>query len=410
MAKIGILTFHRSNNTGAFIQCYSLLTKLRADFPEHDVEVIDYCTDRTILNYSWKIKDYVAATNKKSQEGICQKNGRMIKNILRLVLRPHILKDRKRENDLFEADRKYLLLSKERLVSGNTDDFVKFVENKYDIIVVGSDCVWQYVNYPFPNAYLLKGEIAKIKMSYAACAYKMDLDKMSDGDIGYMRAALASFDYLGVRDVETEKMLTQLSLPFEHNCDPAFLLNMEDIPVDIRELRAKMERKGVDFSRKIIGLQVSYKYIGKWVRDLFDDREYQIVALRMRNAYAEVFLEDITPFEWSRVFSFFYCTVTDFFHGTLLSLMNHTIPIVFDTGFLDEGRESRIGDVMKRMDLSDYYYKVKDDKMPAAWLNTVMEKVTASEGKIDFDTISERESRYYQGFKKKLEEYLLKLQ
>lgn len=409
MAKIGILTFHRSNNTGAFIQCYSLLCKLKKDFPEHVIEVIDYCTDRTILNYSWKIKDYVAATNKKSQEGICEKNRRMIKNILRLMLRPYILKDRKKENELFETDRRYLMLSGERMVSEKIDDFVKFVENKYDVIVVGSDCVWQYVNYPFPNAYLLKGEIAKIKMSYAACAYKMDLDKMSSNDIGYMKDALASFDYLGVRDVETEKILTELSLPFEHNCDPAFLLDLEEVPVDICKLREKLERLGVDFKRKVIGLQVSYKHIGKWVRDLFDESEYQIVALRVRNAYAEVFLEDITPFEWSRVFTFFYCTVTDFFHGTLLSLINHTLPIAFDSGFLKDGRESRIGDVMKRMGLSDLYYKVENDKAPTAWLNAAVEKIEASEGKAEFDTIIEGESRYYQGFKKKLEEYLLKL-
>lgn len=410
MAKIGILTFHRSNNTGAFIQCYALLNKLRKDFPEHAIEVIDYCTDRTISNYSWKIKDYVAFTNKNPLEGICGRAGRVIKNILRIALRPYILKDRKKENTLFEADRKYLLLSKERLVSENIDEFTKFVENRYDVIVVGSDCVWQYANYPFPNAYLLKGEIAKIKMSYAACAYKMDLDKMSSDNIRYMKSALASFDYLGVRDVETEKVLTELSLPFEHNCDPAFLLNLEDIPVDVGELREKLHRKGVDFNRKIIGLQVSYKFIGKWIKDLFHESEYQIVAIRKRNEYAEVFLDDITPFEWSRVFTFFYCTVTDFFHGTLLSLMNHTLPIAFDTGFLEEGRESRLGDVMKRIGMTDYYYKVKDDKMPVAWLNAVLEKINMVGGEIDFDTLSQKESRYYQGFKKKLEEYLLKLQ
>ena len=62
---------------------------------------------------------------------------------------------------------------------------------------------------------------------------------------------------------------------------------------------------GVDFSRKIIGLQVSYKYIGKWIKNLLNENEYQIVAIRKRNACAEVYLDDISPLEWSRLFFFF---------------------------------------------------------------------------------------------------------
>ena len=40
--KIGILTFHRAYNYGAFLQCYSLQKELKARFPECDIKVIDY--------------------------------------------------------------------------------------------------------------------------------------------------------------------------------------------------------------------------------------------------------------------------------------------------------------------------------------------------------------------------------
>ncbi len=409
MAKIGILTFHRSNNTGAFIQCYAFTNKLKRDFPDHAIEIIDYCTNRTILNYSWRIKDYLFVTNWNSSKKVLVKIAMWMKNILRLIVYPHILKDRKQENELFEADRKYLLLSKERLISEKVDDFNEFIKNKYDIVIVGSDCVWQYINYPFPNAYLLNGQVTKVKMSYAACAYKLNLDDMSRGNIKYLKDSLSSFDYLGVRDVETERVLDQLSLTWEHNCDPSFLLDLEELPVDIRVLKEKLKKMGVDFSRKIIGLQVSYKYIGKWIKNLLNENEYQIVAIRKRNACAEVYLDDISPLEWSRVFSFFYCTVTDFFHGTLLSIMNHTPPIVFDTGFLEKGRESRLSDVMCRMGMQEYYYKIVDNNVPAAWLESVIEKINVANEEIAFDKIISRESRHYQGFRKQLEEYLEKL-
>ena len=40
--RIGILTFHKSINNGAVIQCYSLSKKIQEIFPNHEVEVIDY--------------------------------------------------------------------------------------------------------------------------------------------------------------------------------------------------------------------------------------------------------------------------------------------------------------------------------------------------------------------------------
>jgi len=56
MGKIGILTFHRSYNYGAFMQCYSLSHRLMRDFPQHEVEVIDYATQRVYANYPTELK------------------------------------------------------------------------------------------------------------------------------------------------------------------------------------------------------------------------------------------------------------------------------------------------------------------------------------------------------------------
>lgn len=40
--RIGILTFHRSVNSGAVMQCYSLCKRLQKEFPEVKVGVNDY--------------------------------------------------------------------------------------------------------------------------------------------------------------------------------------------------------------------------------------------------------------------------------------------------------------------------------------------------------------------------------
>lgn len=408
MAKIGVLTFHRSNNTGAYIQCYALVKQLKEDFPEHEIEVIDYCTKNVLLNYTWHLKEYLFLSEMCDTHNIKEYILRVLKRAARLIMNPQLLKDRKYEQTVFEKCREHLPLSSERMVSNDICDFEKFAGGKYDVVIVGSDCVWQYINYPFPNAYLLSGEIAKVKMSYAACAYKMKINEMRDGDINEMKNALSSFQYLGVRDIETERLLDKLSLSGKHNCDPSFLLNIEEIPVDMENLRSKLVKAGVDFNRKVIGLQVSNRHVGKWIKNIFNSDEYQIVSIRIRNPYAEKFLDFLSPFEWSRVFAFFSFTVTDFFHGTLLSLINGTYPLAFDSGFYDDGMISRLNDVMQRLDLMDYYYKIKkDEPVPNRWINETVMRIEKTDNKKEkLEQILKREREYYNEFQNELKTYI----
>ena len=56
--RIGILTFHRSINNGAVLQCYSLSKKLQQLFPQDSVEVIDYHMPKVDSFYSVSYRDY----------------------------------------------------------------------------------------------------------------------------------------------------------------------------------------------------------------------------------------------------------------------------------------------------------------------------------------------------------------
>ncbi len=47
--KIGILTFYRSINNGAFLQCFSLANKLLEN-REYSVEVINYDTQKNVCD------------------------------------------------------------------------------------------------------------------------------------------------------------------------------------------------------------------------------------------------------------------------------------------------------------------------------------------------------------------------
>jgi len=68
-------------------------------------------------------------------------------------------------------------------------------------------------------------------------------------------------------------------------------------------------------------------------------------------------LYDLTPFEWARIFSFFKVTVTHFFHGTMLSLVNGVpvIPVEFTNNFSAKN-VTKIEDVMQRLSLSSWHF------------------------------------------------------
>jgi hypothetical protein len=302
--KIGILTFHRSYNYGAFIQCFSLIQRLKRDFPNLDVEVIDYSTASSRRGYDLKLK-------------------RMRKQDGEKLLKIYKLFD--------ESQELYLPLSKHRMISDDYKTCFNEIDGKYDIVIVGSDAVWNWIAKPFPNAYFLGEDISAIKMSYAASAHGQYYKNMTEGQRAFLNKSVSSFRYIGTRESTTEDMLRYCHIenPIYRNCDPSILLDLDSLPVDMNDLEKKLIDSGADFSRPIIGLMAG-GYYGKKIKEYFGNK-VQIIAIYEPNRYADVFLSNLNPLEWARVFSFFNVTVTHFFHGTMISLKNLTPVIAVET-------------------------------------------------------------------------------
>lgn len=359
MKKIGILTFHRSINTGAFMQCYGLVNQLQKDFPDCEIRVIDYETKTAHLNYSSNLLTYLK--NGLSFSGVKNKIKSCFIFTIRFLslvfLHPHRLKDRRNNLKIFKYALNYLPLTDFSIVSDDCDELYELIKKEFDVVIVGSDCVWQYVGYPFPNAYLLNFDGEIVKLSYAACAYRIDLSKMSDDNKTILSKAICSLNYIGIRDEQTKRIVENLEInkPFFHNCDPAFFVDLSKLPIIKENIKAKMLSAGIDFSKPIIGLQLRNRNISKRIKKTFGN-DYCYVAIRERNNFADFFMENLSPFEWALIFSFFTFTITDYFHATLFSIKNEVCPIVFDnkTGFYN-GEISRVEDLMKRMKLENCY-------------------------------------------------------
>ena len=336
MKKIGILTFHRSYNYGAFMQCYTLTNKIKSDFPDAIVEVIDYITCPALTGYEKEKSAYPSRFTKMLDA---------------------------RNKAIADAQDRYLSLSEYKLISDDYEELFKKIKDRYDVVIVGSDAVWNWNGKGFPNAYFLSSDLGAVKMSYAASAHGLDYKTMTEEQNTQLKEYMNTFSYIGVREDTTAQMLNSAdsSLTTHRNCDPTVLLDIEKIPVDMDKLKDKLESRGIDFSKPIIGLMASVPY-GKMIKRHYKDK-VQVVALYAPNKYADVYLYDLDPLEWSRVFSFFSVTITHYFHGTMLSLRNLTPVIPIEkTSDYNKKYITKIKYAMHKMELDEYYFTWKRKK------------------------------------------------
>lgn len=329
--RIGILTFHRSYNYGAFMQCYSLSKRLKQDFPQAEIEVIDYLAP-----------------------GAMQTSRQIVERAPK-----KLRKQLQARNAAFEQCIPMIPLSRKNYQFMDCDDFLREVEHDYDLLIVGSDAVFNWNGKGLPNAYFLYDSKIRIsRASYAASSYGMDYTKTTPEQREYLCKALSTFSYLGVRDCATEALPAYMGADVvpRHNCDPTCFLDMDNLPVDAEAIRVKLEKRGVDFSRPLIGLMAN-EHIGREIKRRFSNRA-QIIGLYYPNSHADVFLYDLTPFEWAYVFRFFSVTVTHFFHGTYLSLKNLTPVIDVElVNAYNQKYDSKILDLLKRLDLTESYFR-----------------------------------------------------
>ncbi len=346
--KIGILTFHRSVNNGAVMQCYALSKKLREDFPDDVIEVIDYHMPKVEQRYSATIMQYFKGSSPVL----------MLKKAYRLLRTPDMLKKEREKNAVFATAVTKLPLSSKRIFDDSDDALVSYINSQYDILIVGSDAVWNYVTRGFPNAYFPDERIKCRKLSYAASCYGMDFLNSSEEDRIRIGQILNGFEFIGVRDTSTEDFVKWsgcTKLPV-HTCDPTALLDVSDLPIDVDKLNEKLTRKGFDWKKATIGVMGDEKMV-RMIRSFYGNR-YQIVALYNYTKGADVQLYDLDPYEWAYVFRYFKLTYTTYFHGTMLSLRNGVpvICIALKTEFAKRHTPKTL-DLLIRLGYEDWYFE-----------------------------------------------------
>lgn len=322
--KIGILTYHRSINYGAFLQAYCLFQYVKHIVGDAaKVEIIDYTS-----RISYEIYNSTLFQGKHRRDEWKQRIG-------------------------FERAYRLMSLSKDKLCTDNLEQIGTFIKKQgYDIIIVGSDEVWKVDGMRgFPTAYWLNFDIGDaVRISYAVSS-RTDLNWIEQKKKKYIKSAVNRFQYLGVRDRMTYSLVARIGNgnPY-YNCDPTFLIPFS---YDTIEFKEKLYKKYKNCKgQKLLGVMMPNEKIVQKIKDKLGN-EYKIIALYDFQEEADVNMTSINPFEWVRVIGCLDFLVTDRFHGTVFA-MKMGIPFLSVETY-DVPQSSKLHYLLDSNGLSEHY-------------------------------------------------------
>ena len=179
--KIGIITYHRACNYGAFLQARALCNRLNEE-NDLEAEIIDFRMKKELMFYSvdrcrWTLN-------------------------LKRIVRQRFFFEKKLFDSFEKAQNEDPAPKSGRyLLSDRIKDFQEFVRNQYDVIIAGSDEIWKVNSFRgFPTPYWLMGDLGCRKFAYAASA-RVDFKECLDVEkFRELKAALDDFEFIGVRD------------------------------------------------------------------------------------------------------------------------------------------------------------------------------------------------------------------
>ena len=323
------------------MQCVALSHEIQKRFPEDTVEVIDYSSAKMEKNYRVKF------------------NKSMVK-------RPMEFFRRIKRKKVFRDSLKYLPLSGKQIIEDTCENTFNYIKANYDIVVVGSDAVWNWIKRGFPNPYLLDmGECDVLKFSYAASAFGMGMEHVTEERRKIFGRSLDGFKFIGVRDEYTEGLVHHCApeVKTDFTCDPTAFLDLdyvlEKLGTTKEEYKEKIyKRYNIPSDKRLICTMGTTTALVKRLREKYKDT-HKVISVFSNTGAEDIYMYDLNPLEWSLVFGLCDITLTNFFHGTLLSIRNSTPVISIDHTKFGSEYKGKMQDVLERMDMNDRFFTLE---------------------------------------------------
>jgi len=220
--KIGILTFHRALNYGAFLQAYA--TKSFLSGKGYDVEMVDY--------WPKEHADYINK-HKLTRESTIGK----VKQLTFYTLCEPLYRRRKLKMSLLR--RKYFgIFGIPKYKKGE-----ELSQTDFDAVIYGSDQIWwNHTVYSDVIAYdkTYWGYYLPEKTKRIAYAPSMGIIDIREEDQDFIRESLKNFDYLSTRETNLrDALLPYTDKPITTVLDPVFLPDKSFWLLQIKKRRIK---------------------------------------------------------------------------------------------------------------------------------------------------------------------------
>ncbi len=355
--KIGILTYFRNYNPGAFLQAYELAQTLKDRYPDHEVEIIDFQMKREKAFMRRIFKEMVITYSASDILGMCKYH---------------------------RAIRK-LPLSKHRIESDEMGELGTFIDHTYDVVVIGSDELWKTNGYRgFPTPFWLNKSFEKCRKCSFSPSSRCDMSEMNDEQKKIIRRCISELDFVGVRDEKTYselvKVVPEKVKDMNIVCDPTFL---GEYGIEKQKCKERIKKHfKIPAYKKILTTVLHNEDLIRIIERQYKD-EYFVLSLSDESDFTDANWLSVAPLEWIEIIAGSDFVVTQSFHCSVFSMI-HSVPFLG----IDHSEHGKVSYLLKSNGLSDNLLVGSDwdvEKRFLARMESVREK------DIDGEQIVQRE-------------------
>ena len=336
--KVGLITFHKSLNYGSALQTWALSYILKS--LNNDVKIIDY----TPKNYNDLYSLFWMPTSIRNING----------NIMHLFWLPFLLR---RKNSFYTFRNKFLPMSEKQYT---TNDDISDFTNNIDVMICGSDQIWNPIAKDFDMNYLLYNINCKRKVSYAVSIGNSRLEDSDQTD--EIKKGLMDYDNISMREesaAENVRALLDGHKEVEVVLDPTLLLRKNDFNQitygkRIKEPYIFFYSVWYDASAINAVNEISKKY-GLPVYTLMSGRGNSLLLKNFKRIHFPNI--DAGPSGFLSMIRNAEYVVTDSFHGTAFSIVFEKNFVTINDRKADGSlkNDERINNILEKLDLSSNY-------------------------------------------------------
>ncbi|MDI9940709.1 polysaccharide pyruvyl transferase family protein [Rhodococcus sp. IEGM 1351] len=229
----------------------------------------------------------------------------------------------------------------------NRRSALDYLNSRFDGFVTGSDEIWNLAFVGDKSIYYAPETLGRIRVSFATSANRLDISKLSSESLDILRRSLQSYRFISVRDSNTFAFVESLlegASSIEQIVDPTIIHGLPEF--------VGLHQPSADSGRKRILMMVRDRAVGEGLVSRFhNSADIDSVFIR----YPGTRFLSLDPASFVRAFGAYDCVVTDFFHGTCMSVLSRAPFVSFDSEPVYSKYESKICNMLMKLGLNGRY-------------------------------------------------------